>query len=162
MNIDSNLEVLFQSQMNRELSNANAYAELAGSLEAAGWDGFAKWMRKASAEELAHYQRFNDFLVDRNAKPRIAVIPQPMEGPGDPMKAFELALEVEQINTQKLIELDKACENVGDCDAEYWLIWALDEQRRSEREIQDVLIKMGRLDCSAAWLILDEQMGGEE
>lgn len=160
MEIDSSLAQMFQEQLSREYYNAAAYNELAGVLESAAWDGFAKWMRKAASEELEHYKKFNDFLVDRNVIPVLSSVPQAPSGSGDPYMAFQIAMSLEKENTAKIIALDEACENVGDCDAEYWLIWALEEQRKAERELTDILLWLSRAGTdNAALLILDEKLG---
>jgi ferritin len=163
MILDSALAQLFQEQMNRERYNAACYDALAGALENVAWDGFAKWMRKAAAEELEHYKKFNDFLVDCNVEPVVTETPSPgTAGNSDPHAAFGTALQLERENTYFILSLVLACENVGDWQAEHWMTWAVDEQRNAERELTDIMLWFQRaVGNNAALLILDEKLGGD-
>lgn len=161
MNLDSSLEQMFQTQMSREYANALAYDNLAGGLEAEAWDGFAKFMRKSAEEERGHYRKFNDFLVDRNCTPAIQNAITSSVVTQDPLSAFTQAKGLEMSNTTLLIDLDRACANVGDQEARNFLIWALEEQRNSERELTDILIWLSRAQGNdAAMRDLDEKLGG--
>jgi ferritin len=161
MILDNSLEQLFQQQLNRERFNAATYDNLAGVLETIPWDGFAKWMRNAAAEELLHYKRFNDFLVDRNCIPTIDETPFPSRIIQKlPRDYFVAAMNLEKDNTAKIQEISDACDSVGDQDAQNWLIWALEEQRNAERELTDILNQLQLAgDNYAALLQLDHQLG---
>lgn len=162
MRLDVNLEAMFQAQMNRELYNSLCYQDLAGQMEAVTWDGFAKWLRKSGQEELEHYKKFNDFLVDRNAIPRINGIGMPNSAVSNPYSAILAAQEIEFANTESIKELELACSATIDSDARNFLIWALEEQRNAEREIQDILTELQRASGdTAALLLLDREMGAK-
>jgi ferritin len=160
MMLDSSLEKYFQEQMNRERLNAATYDHIAGIMETIPWDGFAKWCRKAAAEEFEHYRKFNDFLVDRNCTPKVVSTPEPSSPSFTLPAMFAAIMKLETENTTCIEELVTYTKNAGDEDAENWLIWALEEQRNAEREIKDIInqIKLAG-DNYAALLALDEKYG---
>ena len=160
MYLDVSLYRMLNEQMNRERFNAATYDNIAGYLETVPWDGFAKWMRKAAQEEMEHYKKFNDFIVDRNELPVVTETPMPIECKGTVKECFSIAMQLERSNTLAIQELDKAAYNVEDKDACNFLIWALEEQRKAEREITDALnqLNLAGMDY-AALLLLDKEYG---
>jgi ferritin len=152
-----------QSQYNRERLNAATYTAIADCLEAVYWPGSAAWMRKAAAEETEHARKFSDYLIDRGEFPQTRPLPAV-----DALReidataldtAFRRALALERQNTAAILELYRDALETGDFQTVVFLAWAVEEQTNAEREISDILIELGRCDCSAAYLIFDERRG---
>ena len=147
-----------QAQMNKERVNHAQYAAFAAELEAANWPGFAEWMRKASEDEWNHHKKFRDHLIDRNQVPVYTALPAPVSiaTAENPFPFFEAALQLEQDNTASILALDALAES--DVQTKVWLIWAVEEQTLSERELTDSLLEMRRARGSGM-LILDREYG---
>ena len=148
-----------QDQMNKERMNAQQYAALAGYLDAENWPGFSKWMLKASEDELTHFHKFESYLIDRNAAPFYTALDVPIRLDGSvPLPLFEAALKLEQENTVSILALDELADEDMDEQTDTFLIWAIDEQTKSERELVDAILELGRVDATGL-LILDREYG---
>jgi ferritin len=148
-----------QAQMNKERQNAAQYDAFAAVLSAANWPGFAAWMQHAADDERVHYGKFRDYLIDRNQTPALTALEQPANKNGaQPIPLFEAALALEQENTASILAIDAEAETVDDCQTETWLIWAIEEQTRSERELTDALLELRRVDATGL-LMLDREYG---
>ena len=148
-----------QAQMNKERMNAAQYDAFAAALSAGNWPGFAAWMQHAADDERVHYGKFRDYIIDRNNTPILTELPAPASKNGaQPVPFFEAALALEQENTASILAIDAEAETVDDGQTETWLIWAIDEQTRSEREITDALLELRRVDATGL-LILDREYG---
>ncbi len=148
-------------QMNKERQNAAAYDAFAAALLAANWPGFAAWMSHAADDERSHYAKFRDYLIDRNQTPRLAALMEPatMDG-SDPRPFFRMALELEQSNTASIKAVEDLAESLDDDQTEMFLIWAIEEQTRSERDLVDRILELSRVDATGL-LILDREYGGD-
>ena len=148
-----------QAQMNKERGNAAQYDAFAAALSAANWPGFSAWMQHAADDERTHYGKFRDCLIDRNQTPVLTGLaaPQILDG-NDPILFFEAALALEKANTQSILALDDASEEDNEGQTEVALIWAIEEQTRSERELIDALLELKRVDATGL-LFLDREYG---
>jgi ferritin len=144
-----------QSQMNKERMNNAQYSAFAAALDAANWPGYSHFMQKASEDEATHAKKFQDFLIDRNQVPIYSALSAPIPLAGDnPIPFFESALLLEQENTISILAIDAIAES--DPQTEVWLIWAIEEQTNSERELTDCLLELRRCKGSGL-LILDRE-----
>lgn len=149
-----------QEQFNHERYNAAVYRSLAFGLEVVNWPGAAKWMRAASDEEQAHADKFAEYLIARNVTPVLSVLPSPERVLGDDMVAyFSAALELEKANTEKIVQLKMISEQNEDPQTCVFLIWALEEQTQAEREINDILVTLRRLDNNGRQ-VFDHELEG--
>ena len=150
-----------QLQYNRERQNAAQYSTYAASLEAANWPGFAAWMRKSAQDEQAHAEKFAGYLIDRNQTPRLDALdaPAPLDG-NFPVPMFDAALQLERGNTARILAIRELAEAEADGQTSVFLIWAIQEQTGSEREIVDRLLELRRAEGNAAaMLLLDREAG---
>jgi ferritin len=149
-----------QEQFNRERANREAYRVMADNLESVNWEGAAKFMRDASNEEAAHADKFGAYLIDRNQVPRYDALPAPLVVSGDDLlQYFDAALTLEVTNTEQIKELHYAAEQAEDMQTCVFLIWAIEEQTKSERELQDIILMLRRLDNNGR-VVFDEKLGG--
>jgi ferritin len=73
------LQKALNEQITAELWSANLYLSMSFFLLREGYEGFAHWMRKQSAEEIKHANEIAEYMVNRQAIPRIDkidVVPQ--------------------------------------------------------------------------------------
>jgi len=146
-----------QDQYNKERMNEQVYAAFSAALEAANWPGFAAWMLSASADERDHSKKFRDYLIDRNQSPALSALAAPplMDG-NDPRPFFQAALNLERENTASITALEELAETLDDDQTEMFLIWAIEEQTKSERELVDALLELNRAD-NTGLLMLDRE-----
>ena len=150
-----------QDQFNKERGNREAYRCMAETLESLNWEGAAKWMRKASNEEGEHADKFAGHIVDRNEVPRFDALGAPKSVGGDDLLSyFGVALTLEQDNTKSILALDELAGKKGDGQLKVFLIWAKEEQTRSERELFDIILMLSRLDNTGRMVFTDE-LGGQ-
>lgn len=143
MNISDGLYLAFNTQYEKEIGNSNAYHVLANVAANEAWDGFEHFFRKSAVEELEHAQRLADFLIDRNRTPYIGSLASAdMSQSGTPFQLAQRAYVLEQRNTVLILELYKQCEIERDIDACIFLHWFVTEQRKSERELFDLLQRL--------------------
>lgn len=157
--MDQALIDALQAQMNRERMNHEQYEAFAAALENANWPGFAKWMHDRANEESDHYHKFRDHLIDRNVAPVLSALDAPMLLDGsNPLPFFEAAYALEQENTASICAVEEVADGLDDEQTEDWIIWAINEQTASERELVDALLELNRVDATGL-LILDRQYG---
>jgi ferritin len=147
-----------QEQFNRERLNHATYRAYASNLDAVNWTGSAGWMLKASNEEQEHADKFAGYIIDRNEVPRFDILPQPITPNGDDLTAyFDAALKLEVENTAQIKELHYAAEQSEDIQTCTFLIWAIDEQTKAERELTDILLMLRRLDNNGR-IVFDKEL----
>lgn len=146
-----NLCSLVQSQFNAERQNEVIYRALASAADVVNRPGAKKYFAQAATEEARHAQKFADYLIDRGEMPAY----YPIEGVtqingNDYGGLFRTALGLERNNTAALSGLYwMASDDDGEGDPQTvaFLIEGgfLSEQTEAERELSDMLIKIGRL-----------------
>ena len=146
-----------QAQYNKERMNEQVYASFAAALESANWPGFAAWMLDQSAQEREHSKKFRDYLIDRNQTPALTALDVPLSFDGnEPRQFFTSALALERENTASIKALEELAEALDDDQTEMFLIWAIQEQTASERELVDAILELNRVD-NTGLLLLDRE-----
>ncbi|GIU96871.1 MAG: ferritin [Actinomycetota bacterium] len=154
--LDPSLETALNEQLHRELESEYLYLSIAGAMEHAGFPGFARWMRGQAAEEHGHAMRFFDFICDRGGRVRLGALAEPPSEFGQPLAAFERALEHERSITAAIVDLYER----ADRPTRAFLDWFLTEQVEEEKsvgQIVDALRLAG--DSGPALLLLDRELG---
>jgi ferritin len=158
--LDKIITEMLQEQFNRERMNHATYRAMAHCLDAVNWPGASKWMLNASNEEAEHADKFAGYIIDMNLVPRYDMLPAPLVPMGDDLVPyFEAALKLEIENTTQIKEIDYAADQSEDEQTEVFLIWAVAEQTKSEREITDILLMLKRLDNNGR-VVYDHELGG--
>jgi len=158
--MNENLLTALQDQFNMERQNAAIYDALAAQLDAVHWPGASAWMKRAADEERQHADKFSGYIVDRNGVPQFAglvpvVAPQETD---DLVLFFDAAMGREQLTTEAIKALHVLADEAEDPQTCAFLIWFLEEQTKSEREITDILLMLNRLDNNGR-VVFDETLG---
>lgn len=162
--LDAVLMDALNRQVTQERYNVAIYAALGNRLEYANLPGLASFMRKASAEEQTHADKFSAYLIDRNALPLTDAVPA-YTAPDGPMISigrvcFAEALRREQVVTEMIKLLYDTAEQAGDPQTCVFLHWFLDEQTKSERELIELVARLQFAEgCPAAVLMIDKELG---
>ena len=149
------VETLLQQEVTLERTNRDFYRLGSFILDNEGWGGFAKFFKKSSDEEQEHADKFSNLLVDRNINPVYDTIRNIMALEGNPLVWCKAAYEAEQKTTAAIQEIYKQAMDEGEYLVLEFLHWFLEEQRKSEREVWDI-IQM--LEATDEWRLIDEKL----
>lgn len=143
--MDSTLLAAIQEWHTFERQNCAAYDALSARADAINWPGLAKWLAKAAGEEREHAAKIAGYLVDKNATPEYAALDSASAPQSDDHADFFKAALVRETLTDETIKeiYQMACEQ-GEYDAAQFMLWFLEEQRRSIRTITDYLKMLSR------------------
>lgn len=150
------LEQALNDQLNREYYSSYLYLSMAAHFEAAGFPGFASWMRAQADEEHVHAMKFFDFLNDRGGRVRLQLVAEPPAEFGTPLQVFEASLEHERFITSSIETLYEQADRA----TQAFLDWFLTEQVEEEKSVGE-LVDAFRLaaDSGPALLLLDRELG---
>ena len=98
------LQKALNEQITAELWSANLYLSMSFFLLREGYEGFAHWMRKQSAEEIKHANTIAEYMINRQAIPKVDKIDVVPQNWGSAREAFEDAYKHE-CHVSKLIDL---------------------------------------------------------
>lgn len=154
--VDPALEQALNDQLNRETYSSYLYLSISAHFEAAGFPGFASWMRAQAEEEHLHAMKFFDFVNDRGGRVRLQAVAEPPVDFGAPLQAFEASLEHERFITRSIEELYEQ----GDRATQAFLDWFITEQVEEEKNVTQAVESL-RLaaDSGPALLLLDRELG---
>lgn len=156
-----------QQQVARERQNEAVYMTLANAFEVLNLDGFAKFMHDAADEEAEHARKFTAYIIDRNAAPVTLPLSAYAAPQADMLTAgavyMQAALDLEISNTNQIKILYDLAEEIHDTQTCVWLIWAIEEQTKAEREFTQLVARATFAQgCAAAILAMDHELGEGE
>jgi ferritin len=156
--MNNSLLQALNTQLTMERQNAAIYDALSAALDVVFWTGSSAWMKKSADEERTHAQRFSDYIIDRFGTPVYSALDGCNVPLGDDLPAFfDAALDREQLTTEAIKELWYTAEQNEDPDTCRFLLYFLEEQTKSEREIGDYLLMLNRLD-KTGYLLFDNAL----
>lgn len=143
--MDNLLIDAIQEWHNTERQNEADYAAMATGAENVNWPGLAKWLQAMADDERAHAGKVAAFLIDKNIQPRFDAL-EPFSGAlgAEHLPAFNAAMDRERLTDATIKEIYALAWSKGEYDACQFMLWFLQEQRESIREITDCLQMIGR------------------
>jgi ferritin len=157
--LDPTLEQALNDQLNKEQYSAYLYLAMSAHFEAAGFPGFASWMRAQADEEQVHAMKFFDYLNDRGGRVRLQAIAAPPLDFGSPLAGFEASLEHERFITQSIETLYEQ----ADRPTQAFLDWFLTEQVEEEKTVSQIVESLQlAADSGPALLLLDRELGARQ
>lgn len=142
MSISAKVEKAINTQINSEFQSYYTYLALSACLDSTSYQGFAKWMRRQSAEEQEHAMKFFDYLNDRGGSVALEAIPAPHIDCQSPLDAFETALAQERNVTAQINALYETALAEKDYATMNFLGWFLEEQIEEEKTTGDFTEKL--------------------
>lgn len=140
--LDERIHQALNKQLNRELYSAYLYFAMSAYCKSKNLEGFATYLQKQGVEEIAHAQKFYDYIHDRNAR----VLLQPLEGPPidwpSVVTLFEEAHKHEQAITGHIYNLVALSAETKDYATSAFLQWFVTEQVEEENKIDVILQKL--------------------
>lgn len=138
------LQKALNEQITAELWSANLYLSMSFFLRREGYDGFAHWMQVQAQEETSHATQIAQYMISRQAIPKIDKIDVVPQNWGNAREVFEDAYKHE-CHVSKLIDLlIKVASEEKDNATQDFLWRFVREQVEEEAQTLDIVDKMKR------------------
>ena len=157
--LSKEVEKAINNQIKNEYYSSYIYLSMAAYCESINMQGFAKWMRTQSDEEMKHAMRLFDYVIDRDGRVVLQSIPKPPLDFESLAKIFQQVLDHEREVTSMINKLYELAINDNDHATAVELQWFISEQVEEEKSAKDILEKLKLAgDDPSALLILDHQL----
>ena len=158
--ISKEMAKAINEQINKELFSAYMYKGMSLNAKAAGLNGTAHWLVLQEKEEIAHAEKFQEYLLDQNETVDFEKIEKPDTAFNDLKDLFSKVLLHEKKVTASILNLVKIARNNDDIAAEIMLQWFVTEQVEEEKNPTDILQKIEMIHGSSGGLyMLDKELG---
>lgn len=138
------LQKALNEQITAELWSANLYLSMSFFLRREGYDGFAHWMQVQAKEETSHATQIAQYMISRQAIPKIDKIDVVPQNWGNAREVFEDAYKHE-CHVSKLIDLLVKVASEEKDNATQDFLWGfVREQVEEEAQTLDIVDKMKR------------------
>ena len=138
------LQKALNEQITAELWSANLYLSMSFFLRREGYDGFAHWMQVQAKEETSHATQIAQYMISRQAIPKIDKIDVVPQNWGNTREVFEDAYKHE-CHVSKLIDLLVKVASEEKDNATQDFLWGfVREQVEEEAQTLDIVDKMKR------------------
>ena len=155
------LQKELNEQITAELWSANLYLSMSFFMQKEGYEGFAHWLKKQSEEETAHACRIAQYMIAREAIPKIDkidVVPQSWKGA---LEVFEDAYKHER-HVSKLIDLLTNVAHEEKDNATQNFMWEfVREQVEEEANVLAIVDKLRRTNPTG-YLFVDAQLSARK
>jgi len=122
--------------------------------------GFAKYFKKASAEEAEHAEKFMKQQNARGGRVVLKDIPKPEKDEwGSPLDAMKAALELEKTVNQSIIDLHALAGSKDDGNLTDFLEGFLEEQVEGIKAVGDLVTRIARAGSGLGEIIMDKEIG---
>ena len=138
------LQKALNEQITAELWSANLYLSMSFFLRREGYDGFAHWMQVQAQEETSHATQIAQYMISRQAIPKIDKIDVVPQNWGNAREVFEDAYKHE-CHVSKLIDLSVKVASEEKDNATQDFLWGfVREQVGEEAQTLEIVDKMKR------------------
>jgi ferritin len=150
-------------QINEELYSAYAYLAMAAEADQLGLPGFANWFKMQYGEELAHADRFFNYVLERDGKVELEAIGKPEIGKESALSLFEKALAHEEHITECIFKLKDLARSESDHATDVFLEWFVKEQVEEEANARAVIDQLKMIDGNPNGLFMvDRELAGRQ
>ncbi|MEI8330069.1 MAG: ferritin [Methanomicrobiales archaeon] len=157
------MEETLNKQVNREYYSGYLYLAMSAYFESVNMKGFAKWMRVQAKEELAHGDKFLDYLIARGGKVTLGDIEAPKAKWISAGKVFEEVHAHEQKVTGMINSLVDLAIMEKDHATFELLQWFVKEQVEEEKYSSEILEQIKIVgDVTGHLFYLDHHLGKRE
>lgn len=144
--ISEKIQSAVNTQITAEMWSANLYLSMAYYLQREGFEGFAHWMKKQSAEELEHAYKLADFLTNRGGVVKIDKIDVVPQGWGSVAEVFDHVYKHECHVSSLIDELVALAREEKDNASENFFMWYVNEQVEEESNVLGIVEKLKMID----------------
>ncbi len=140
--LSKEIEEILNSQVSLEAQSSSLYLSIGIWAETKGYHGVADFFYSHSEEERAHMLKLIKFINERGGKARIPSLEKPQDEFKNVKEAFNLLLQTERDNTQRVSEIVHKSLQAGDYTTHNFMQWYVSEQMEEEALAQTVLEKL--------------------
>ena len=159
----SKIEAALNKQINEELQSAYNYLAMSAAADSQGLPGFSNWFKMQYQEELAHADKFFNFVLERDGTIELQTISQPKIEDASPLGLFNNALAHELHISKCIFELKDLAKAESDHATDVFLEWFVTEQVEEEANARAVIDQLQLIDGSKNGLFLiDRELAGRK
>lgn len=133
------IETALNKQINNEFYSAYIYMSMSAYSTFIGLKGCANWFTVQSQEELAHFNRFYKYMLDRGCKVNLLAVQKPPAEFKSINDMFEQTLKHEKFITKSINDLVDLSRKEKDHATEAMLQWFVTEQVEEEASTSEIL-----------------------
>lgn len=158
--VHESIEKLLNEQITHEQYAAQLYLSMAAWFHSQDLDGIANYFRVQSKEELAHAERFFNYLNDLGGTIRLGAIQQPPHDFKNAQEIFQKALDHERVVSQSIFRIVEQAQKVNDYPTQSFLQWFINEQVEEEASASQLVSKINMvIDNPSALYLFDQELG---
>lgn len=155
--MNKKLETAINTQINFEIESAFIYLAMKNYLASLSLDGFVNWFDVQFQEEMAHAQKFMDFINSRGGRVEITNWDSPKNDYKSILEVLETSLAHEKKVTARIHNIMEMAEQEKDYASVTLLHWYIDEQVEEEDNFSR-LIEQVKLVKDAGLYMLDKEL----
>lgn len=155
--MNKKLEQAINTQLNFEIESAFVYLAMKNYLASLSLDGFVNWFDIQFQEEMAHAQKFMDFVNERGGRVEIKGFETPQNEFNSILEVLETSLNHEKEVTRRIHNLMKLAIEESDYPSVSLLQWYVDEQVEEEDNFTKLIEKV-KLVKDAGLYMLDKEL----
>ena len=137
--LNTSMAKAINNQIADEFNAGYLYLSMSAYCESIGFQGFAKWLRKQSAEEVEHAMKLIGYMNDQFSRVVLQQIYEPQKTFGSLTDMMEQALLHEQEISECIYKLCELAEAEEDYTTQNFLDWFIEEQLEEEKTVGDVV-----------------------
>lgn len=161
--LSSTMNAALNKQINEELFSAYLYLAMAAKSDSMGLSGFNNWFKLQYQEELAHADRFFNYVLERNGEIDLDAIGKPEVGDVSPLDLFEKGLAHEQHITACIFKLKDLARSESDHATDVFLEWFVSEQVEEEATTQGVIDQLRMVkDNPSGLFLIDRELSARK
>lgn len=146
-------------QVNNERYNSACYYEAYNYFEEKNLEGFSKWCFNGGLEEQNHFNAFLKYINEQNMRAKLSDVKTPILNESSEISVIESILKLEKDTTERMRYLSELAYTENDFGTAIFLQDWVNEQIKSEHEIEILLSNMKRSkDIGLGLLYIDTQL----
>ena len=146
------MQTALNHQINEEMTSAVLYLQMAAESDRLGLPGFVNWFKMQYTEELAHADRFFNYVLERNGEVHLEAIEKPELGEETPLSLFEKALAHENHITGCIFRLKDLARQESDHATDVFLEWFVNEQVEEVDNMTNLLQTIKHANGNMLWV----------
>ncbi len=155
--MNNKLEKAINTQLNFEIESAFVYLAMKNYLESLSLDGFVNWFDIQFQEEMAHAQKFMNYVNERGGRVEIRGFEDPKNNFESVLEVLEASLAHEKEVTRRIHSLMKLAYEENDYPSIGLLQWYVDEQVEEEDNFSKLIEKVKMVKNSGLYM-LDKEL----
>ncbi|MFK7767104.1 MAG: ferritin [Mariniblastus sp.] len=157
------VEAALNNQINEELQSAYIYLGKAAQADRLGLPGFSNWFKMQYQEELAHADKFFNYILERDGEVKLEALAAPKVESATPLSLFEDALKHEQHISACIFKLKDLARAESDHATDVFLEWFVSEQVEEEANARGVIDQLKMVDGNKNGLfMIDRELAARQ